>query len=104
MKSMLSNDYYFETFDEFLKHNYRLNLMHAIGLIMNDDFLVQFNLSLSTENITDYFYKVHRIIFEYYKGSFIQKYKINFAKVLTPFGLCFTFNNMDSSEMFHINR
>ena len=78
--------------------------MHVIGLIMNDDFLVQFNLSLSTENITDYFHKVQRIIFDQYSGSFIQKYKINFAKVLTPFGFCLSFNNMDYSEMFYDNR
>lgn len=77
--------------------------MHAIGLIMNDDFLVQFNLSLSTENIIDSFYQVQRITNEY-NGSFIQKYKINFANLMTPFGLCLTFNNFDSSDLFHFNK
>lgn len=78
--------------------------MHAIGLIKNDDFLVQFNLSLSTENITELFYKIHRIITDGYKGSFIQKYKISFSKILTPFGVCITFNTMDASDLFHFNR
>lgn len=78
--------------------------MHAIGLIMNDDFLVPFNLSLSTENIAEYFYKLQRIILKEYTGSFILKYQINFAKVITPFGLCFTFNSMDSSDMFDFNK
>lgn len=78
--------------------------MHAIGLIMNDDFLVQFNLSLSTENITESFYKIQRILIEGYRGSFIQKYSISFSKILTPFGLCLTFNNIDASELFQFNR
>ncbi|CAO1405296.1 unnamed protein product [Diamesa serratosioi] len=82
----------------------KLNLMHAIGLIMNDDFLLQFNLSLSTENISDSFAKVLRITEDEYKGSFIQKYQLNFAKLLTPFGFCLTFNNMDASDLFHINK
>ena len=82
----------------------RLNLMHAIGLLLNDEFLLQFNLSLSTETIMSTFDTMESIWNVQQKGSFIQKYSLEFAKTLTPFGFCYTFNSFNASDLFNINK
>ena len=78
--------------------------MHAIGLFNDDDFLLQFNLSFSTENIMSSFYVMQRRFPDWQIGSFIQKNNLEFAKILTPFGVCYTFNTLDAPELFDFNK
>ncbi|CAO1403765.1 unnamed protein product [Diamesa tonsa] len=82
----------------------KLNLMHAIGLLLNDEFLLQFNLSLSTESIMSSFDTMEYLWNDQQKGSFIQKYSLEFAKTLTPYGFCYTFNSLNASDLFNMNK
>lgn len=77
--------------------------MHAIGLLINDDFLLQFNLSLTTENIMDSLHAVEGIWNEH-EGSFIKKYSLEFAKIITPYGFCYTFNSLNADDLFDFNK
>ena len=84
--------------------NCRLNWMHAIGFLINDDFLLQFNLSLSTENIMSSLNAVEGIWNNQQEGSFIQKYSLEFAKIITPYGFCYTFNSLNASDLLNFNK
>lgn len=85
----------------------RLKLMQAVGLVLNDDFLVQYNMMIDTSDVIDYIKDLTWDWTEYYKYlpylHFDNYYGVEMAEIIGPLGVCYTFNIKDSQELFHLN-
>lgn len=85
-----------------------LKLMHAIGLVMNDDFLlnylIDYNITIPTDDLMDYISQLNPHFRWRVEASFMKKYGINFAKIITPWGYCNTFNILDAKDLLHLNK
>lgn len=77
--------------------------MQAIALILDDDFLLQFNISIETEdiltfikNLTYRWEKIHN------EAHFDDKYRIQFAEIISSYGFCYTFNIIEPNDLFKL--
>jgi hypothetical protein len=100
----------------------RLKFMQAIGLVLGDDFLVQFNLTINTEDVSQYIknltwdWNSHNKNLTLYRTSQSKEKKLfqvvsfddhwggHFAEILVPFGFCYIFNIMESNELFNLDK
>ncbi|CAO1412869.1 unnamed protein product [Diamesa serratosioi] len=84
-----------------------LKLMQAIGLVMDDDILINYlndyNITIPTDDLMDYILILNRFIRWEMSASFAKKYSINFAKIITPWGYCSTFNILDAKDLLNLN-
>jgi len=81
--------------------------MQAIALVTNDKFLLNFNISIDTSDVVDYMHKLERQWFgnNYFPAVyFLERYAVNFTKVISHRGICYDFNIVDASELFHLDR
>jgi hypothetical protein len=90
--------------------------MQAIELVARDDFLFRFNVSIDTSDLIDYLHKAtlnwNPTTFEYTRESgsythyidFMQKFVVPLAEIMTSRGFCYSFNIVDASELFHLER
>ena len=77
--------------------------MQAIALVLNDEFLLQFNISIETEdilifidNLTYHLQKEHKIV------HFDDFFAVEFAKIIGPNGFCYTFNIIEPNDLFNL--
>ena len=84
-----------------------LKLMQAVGLVMNDDFLlkylIDYNITIPTDDLMEDISKLNPHFRYSMQASFIKKYGINFAKIITPWGYCNTFNIIDAKDLLNLN-
>jgi len=81
--------------------------MQAIALVTNDKFLLDYNISIDASDVVDYMHKLERQWFG--KGFqpavyFLERYAVNYTKVISHRGICYDFNIVDASELFHLDR
>ena len=77
--------------------------MEAIGLVMNDDFLLHYNITIPTKNIMKYIFELNPRMRTKEQASFDKIYAINFTKVITQWGYCNTFNILDAAKLINLN-
>lgn len=79
--------------------------MQAIGLTLNDGFLLQFDVDIDSADVIDYIEDLTWNWHSYAYSpimSFDDYYGVELAKIIGPSGFCYTFNIKDASEMFHL--
>jgi len=81
--------------------------MQAIALVTNDKFLLSYNISIDTSDVVEYIRKLDRPMHgrlfdsEFY---FLEQFIVNLTEVFTHRGVCYDFNIVDSSKLFHLDR
>lgn len=83
--------------------------MQAIALILNDDFLLSYNLSIDVSDVIDY---IRNLTWKwakkdsgiYQEADFDDYFGINFAEIIGPYGFCYTFNIIDAEDLFHLEK
>lgn len=87
--------------------------MQAIGLMTKDDFLVSYNVSIDASDVVDYILQLERY---WHRNSiddeftfanqmdFSNKFSADMAKIVTPWGVCYTFNVVDAEKLFFLDR
>lgn len=86
---------------------FSLKLLQAFGLIIRDNFLGKYNVSIDTSDVTDY---MHKLITDwmhpnYYNfASFLDRIAIDMAEVITAWGFCYSFNIVDAAELYHLEK
>ncbi|CAO1411521.1 unnamed protein product [Diamesa tonsa] len=84
-----------------------LKLMQAVGLVMNDEFLlnylINYNITIPTDDLMSYISKLNPHLRWNIQASFSKKYSVHFAKIITPWGYCNTFNNLDAEDLLNLN-
>lgn len=84
-----------------------LRFMQAIGLVMNDEFLlkylIDYNITIPTDDLMDYISKLNPKLRWFMQASFTRKYGINLTKIITPWGFCNTFNILDAKDLLNLN-
>lgn len=79
--------------------------MQALALVTGDEFLIPYNLSITTEDVLD-----HIMGLTYYWGSeeivnfshFDDRYGIDYAFQVGPTGYCYNFNLVNSVELLNL--
>jgi hypothetical protein len=85
----------------------RLKFMQAVGLVVGDDFLVKYNLTIDTDDIIEL---IRNLTYDWdpENGKVAQYIDFNdyfgteFAEILGPFGFCNSFNIVDAEELFNL--
>lgn len=88
--------------------------MQAVGLLAKDDFLTNFNVSIDASDVVNYIVALKRVWHEEkwtnqygYFGNkiyFANKFGVEMAEIITPWGFCYSFNVIDSNKLFHLDR
>lgn len=82
--------------------------MQAIGLTLNDDFLLQFDVDIGAADVIDCIEDLTWDWISYYAYppvmSFDDYYGVELAKIIGPSGFCYTFNIKEASEMFQLEK
>lgn len=85
-----------------------LKLMQAIGLVMNDDFLsnylIDYNITIPTDDLMDYISLLNPHFQWKMIAIFSKKYGMTFAKMITPWGYCHSFNILDAKDLLNLNK
>jgi hypothetical protein len=80
--------------------------LHASAIVTGDDFLLDYDFDIDASDITDFI-----LTWDFTDGSLGPKYGLyhfdykwgaNFAKITTPFGHCFSFNNVNANEFYNL--
>lgn len=81
--------------------------MQAVALMTGDDFLLSFNLTIDTSDVLVYIkdlaynWTEHGVNNEMF---FDDHYQTTFAPIVGPSGICFNFNMVNSSRLFHMDK
>jgi len=81
--------------------------MQAIALVTNDKFLLNFNITIDASDVIDYMQKLKREWFgEDYASNFyfLERYRVNFTELISHRGICYDFNIINASQLFHLDR
>lgn len=81
--------------------------MQAFGLIIRDNFLADYNVSVDANDVTDYMHKLipdWRDRWNYNEASFLDYYDVDLAEVITAWGFCYTFNIIDARELIDLEK
>jgi hypothetical protein len=82
--------------------------MQAIGLVTGDEFLVQFNLTIDTEDVLDYIKNLTWDWTDPYKyvnnNDFDDDFGIDFAAIVGPLGICYNFNMVEAVDLFYLEK
>ena len=78
--------------------------MHAIGLVMNDDFLLMNNIPIGSDYLVEYIKKIQKKWHTNHKISWVKNNSVNLGDLITPWGFCHNFNMMNPEDLFHLNR
>jgi hypothetical protein len=89
------------------KLDFRLKYMQMVSLVTGDDFLVQYNLTIDTEDFMGYLQNLtwewHSFAYSSFMG-FDDFYRILFAEIVASSGICYNFNMVDAEELFHLDK
>lgn len=80
--------------------------MQAIALVTGDELLLEYNLTIETEDVLGYLRKLHLYFIRdgfFNHVNFDNYYGIDFAFVVGPSGFCYNFNMIDADELFNLN-
>lgn len=90
--------------------------MQAIELIVRDDFLAQYNISIDTSDVMKYMRKATRVwTLEFEKGhkfygkyynvmNFKENFAVELAEVITSRGFCYSFNIVDAIDLLRTEK
>lgn len=90
--------------------------MQAIGLVVKDDFLANYNISIDANDVVDYIVALKRYwhteksdVDPYYgdfrnEMDFANQFGVALAEIITPWGFCYCFNVIDADKLFHLDR
>jgi len=83
--------------------------MQAIALVTNDKFLLNYNITIDTNDVIDYIQKLNRTFYNFSEGYnpvllFLEQFAINFTNVISHHGVCFDFNIVNASQLFHLDK
>lgn len=77
--------------------------MQVIALIHNDDFLLQFNVSIDTKDVLTY---IRNMTFDWSKNyryaHFDDRFAIEYSEIIGPYGFCYTFNIIEANDLFEL--
>jgi hypothetical protein len=78
--------------------------MQAVALVTSDEFLVQYNLTIDTDDVIDY---IRILSIDWTKTTmtsyFDDLYGIDFAAIISPFGFCYNFNLVEAHRVFELS-
>jgi acid-sensing ion channel, other len=78
--------------------------MQAVALVTGDEFLVPFNLTIDANDVVNYIKKLTdswKTILD--NINFDDQYGVAFAEIIGPFGFCYNFNLIRSTELFNLD-
>jgi hypothetical protein len=78
--------------------------MQAVALVTGDEFLVSYNLTISTEKVLSCFVGLLNKWDQKYvqrEAYFDDKYAAEFNLVMGPSGFCYNFNLANAEELFN---
>ena len=78
--------------------------MHAIGLVMNDDFLLINNISIGSDYLVEYIKEVQRPWHIGHSIGWVKNFSVDLGDIMAPWGFCHNFNMMNPEDLFHLNR
>lgn len=87
--------------------DFSLKLLQAFGLIIRDSFLGNYNVSVDTSDVTDYMRKLITDWMNpnYYNfASFLDRFAVDLAEIITAWGFCYSFNVADAANLFRLER
>jgi hypothetical protein len=79
--------------------------MQAIALVTGDEFLLQYNSTIDTEDVLDFMLELHTNWSQYgftKYAHFDDYYGIDFALVIGSAGFCYNFNMINAGELFNL--
>jgi hypothetical protein len=81
--------------------------MQAVGLTANDDFLVQYNLTIDTSDVQKYIMKLNynfsaNGIKSFNHAFFDEYFDVRFSKIAGQSGFCYTFNMVEARKLFDL--
>jgi hypothetical protein len=82
--------------------------MQAMSLVTGDEFLLQYNLTIDADDLLDYIQKIQMDfapapVFFPNKANFDDNFGVFFAKIIGSRGFCYSFNMVDSKELFNLD-
>jgi hypothetical protein len=85
--------------------------MQAIALITGDELLLNYNVDIETHDVINYmrnltwkwaYMEEKKELKTTLSVYFDDKYGAAFTEVITPYGICYTFNNPDAQQFFNL--
>jgi hypothetical protein len=79
--------------------------MQAIGLVLGDEFLLQYNFSIDTTDVATY---IKNLTWDWntdehnHMSDFDDYWQPRFSEILGPYGFCYSFNIVDAEELFNL--
>lgn len=89
--------------------------MQVIGLISNDDFLIDQNISIATDDFIEILrdfqvttmimdYSDPRVVRNHFTLDYDKKENVKLIEILSKTGFCYTFNIINVTDLFNLER
>jgi hypothetical protein len=82
--------------------------MQAMSLVTGDEFLVQYNLTIDSDDLFDYIEKIQHDYLPHpgliqNHANFDDSFGVFFARIIGSRGFCCSFNMVESEELFNLD-
>jgi hypothetical protein len=79
--------------------------MQVVALATGDEVLLPYNLTIDTDDVLDYLYKLFRHFSDVFISFYFDDlYGVNFADIITQSGFCHNFNLAEAHRLLEVNQ